>query len=1075
MRLAALVLLAPMLMTGFGGTAGSPAVAADGPGTLSHFGLARKDCVGTAAGRSSKVWYTVAGGVLSDVYNPTVDNTDVETMQFLVTDGKTFTDLQSRDTTYSVRATDPTGMSCEVTSTARSGKYRIVTRYVTDPVRDSVVIRVDFQPQQRDLQLWVRLDGSVNGNGGGGSTNGGADDATVDPATTALVQSDPNTATSAVNRDYAVPTAMALRADRPFLAASSGFAGAVSDSPQSTSRTALHGNVVSHARLDTRHGPVTLALGFGRDPAAAVATAGASARAPWAGTAALYAAGWRAYDSGLRKPPAALGDLYYLSANVLKASEDKTFPGAVVASLASPWGQAVSAGDAPGGRAVYFGSYREVFARDLYESFTGLLTAGDLATARDTVRFLFERQQLSDGRMPRNSLLNGRTAPDTGGDQLDETAYPILMAWQSGLADDAALYPKIRKAADFVVARGPSFGSERWEEQSGYSPSTIAAEIAGLVAAGAIADRHGDHAAAQVYRATADHFQHSIKGWTVTTSGPYAPRYFIRLSKTGDPNAAISYGLGNGAPAADQRAVVDQGFLELTRLGILPASDADVRSSLEVVDRVIRRGDGFYRYGTDSAGTEDGYGDCWEPDPTGCTPSGKPWPTGNTGSGHLWPVLSGERAEQMLQTGDKAGASALLTAMTTASSGVALVPEQAWEGPDLPASPYGTPGETASIGFTTLGATGSASPLSWAQAQLARLILATGAGRPLEQPAVVRDRYVTHRPPAALPVTITSPVDGSVAQGANVMVTGTTAPYAQVVIAGTPTDIAAATSTVTVRADATGGFRATVGVGFLTNVLTVTAALPGATGYARGTVVSEALPGPALLDVADVPNDDDGPGTYGYPTAADFRPGAYDILRFQVIDAGDTVYLRTQLRDLTPTFGSALGAQLLDVFVRDPARTAFSTAAPFPSRNFALAADSAWSSRIEVQGFAGPVFVDPSGAGLGDVAVTANQATRSILVSVPKAALGTPGPGWVFTVVLHGQDGYSGDQARSLAATPQPYQFGLCRPGIDSPICAIDPSAAPKVVDTIAPPSVDQYVELDPLTGPVQLHGVLLE
>jgi glucoamylase len=1069
MRLAALVLLTPMLVAA---TPGPPPTAADGPGVLAHFDLARKDCLGTAAGRASKVWYTVAGGVLSDVYSPTVDNTNVETMQFQVTDGTTFTDLQARDTTYSVRATDSSGLSCEVTSTARSGKYSIVTRYVTDPARDSVVIRVDFRPDQRDLQLWVRLDGTVNGNGGGGSTNGGADDAVVDPATTALVQSDAGTATNAVNRDYAVPTAMALRADRPFLAASSGFAGAPSDDLHATSQEARHGNVVQHARIDTGRGPVTLALGFGRDAASAVATAGASAQAPWAGTAARYTAGWQAYDAGLRRPPAALKARYYLSANVLKAGEDKTYPGAVVASLASPWGQAVSAGDAPGGRAVYFGSYREVFARDLYESFTGLLATGDRATARDTVRFLFDRQQLSDGRFPRNSLLNGRAAPDTGGDQLDESAYPILMAWQAGLGGDATLYPRIRKAADFVVARGPSFGSERWEEQSGYSPSTIAAEIAGLVAAGAVADGHGDHAAAQVYRATADHFQRSIKGWTVTTSGPYAPRYFIRLSKTGDPNAAVSYGLGNGAPEADQRAVVDQGFLELTRLGILGAADPDVLASLGVVDRVIRNGDGFYRYGTSTAGTEDGYGDCWEPDPTNCTPSGRPWPTGNAGSGHLWPVLSGERAEQLLQTGDTAGAADLLDAMTAASSGVGLVPEQAWEDPDLPASPYGTPGETASIGFTTGGAAGSASPLSWAQAQLTRLMLSTGTGGPVEQPAVVRDRYVTHPAPGALPVTITGPADGSVTQGTTVDVTGTTVPFARVVVAGTPTDIAAPTSTVTVRADHAGNFRATVGVGFLTNVLTVTAALPGATGYARGTVVSEALPGPALLDLTDPANDDDGPGTYGYPTAADFHPGAYDIQRFQIIDAGDTVYLRTQLRDLTPTFGSPLGAQLLDVFVRDPARTSFSIAAPFPSRNYSIAADSAWSSRIEVQGFAGPVFVDPAGASLGDVAVTANQATRSILLSVPKAALGTPGAGWVFTVVLHGQDGYSGDQARSFAPTPQPYQFGLCRPGTTSPICALDPGTVPKVIDTIAPPDVDQYAELDPTAGPVRLHGV---
>ena len=322
---------------------------------------------------------------------------------------------------------------------------------------------------------------------------------------------------------------------------------------------------------------------------------------------------------------------------MLKASEDKTFPGAVVASLASPWGQAVSAGDTPGGKPVYFGSYREVFARDLYESFTGLMAAGDLSTARATVRFLFERQQLADGRFPRNSLVNGKQAPDTGGDQLDETAYPILMAYQAGLKHDGDLWSDhIRKAADFVVAHGPSFGSERWEEQGGYSPSTIAAEIAGLVAAGRIADVNGDHARARVYRATADHFQRSIKGWTVTTTGPYATgRYFIRLAKNGDPNEAVTYNLGNGGPDADQRAVIDAGFLELTRLGILPADDADVQRSLPVVDDVIRRdtdsGPGFYRYGTATPGTEDGYGDCYEPDATNCSPTGKPWPTGQLG------------------------------------------------------------------------------------------------------------------------------------------------------------------------------------------------------------------------------------------------------------------------------------------------------------------------------------------------------------------------------------------------------------------------------------------------------------
>src|SRR2546430_5760297 len=730
--------------------AAAPADVAPGaPGALSHFDLARKDCVGTAANRSAKGWFTVAGGVLSDVYSPTIDNTNVETMQFVVTDGRTFTHLQTRDTTYTTRALDASGMSCRVTSTPRAGGYRIVADFLPDPRRDSVVVRVRLVGPA-GLALYVRLDPTVNGNGGGGTDNGGADDATVDPATTALVSTDTNTATNATNRTYAVPTSMALRADRPFVTASSGYAGTASDgltqldathSLATTYRDALHGNVVQTARVDLRDGAATLALGFGRDPASAIGVAGASANTPFGQTRERFADGWRDYDRGLRQPPGwlspKLAAAYRLSANVVKASEDKTFPGAIVASVASPWGQAVSAGATPNGRPVYFGSYREVFARDLYEAYTALLVDGDLATARDTVRFLFERQQLADGRLPRNSLLNGQTAPDTGGDQLDESSYPILMAWQAGLGGGPGPWPRIRRAADFVVSHGPTFGSERWEEQSGYSPSTIAAEIAGLVAAGAIADIHGDHASAIVYRATADEFQRSIKGWTVTTSGQYAPRYFIRLSKTGDPNAAVSYNLGNGSGTADQRSIVDGGFLELNRLG--------------------------------------------------------------------------------------------------------LVPEQDWENPAFAASPYGTPPETASIGYVNGEGAGSASPLTWAQAQQVRLTLSLGAGKPVEQPEIVRDRYVEDGPPGALALTVDSPADGTVTPGSTAHLTGATAPGARVAVSTSPTDVGAPTTTVAATADGTGHFAVDVALGFGTNVVTIGAERGKATGYRRLVVVFTAL------------------------------------------------------------------------------------------------------------------------------------------------------------------------------------------------------------------------------------------
>jgi glucoamylase len=1075
-----LVLFA-LLLAGLPATASATGVAPGGPGATSWFDLARKDCVGTATGTGSKVWYTVAGGVLSDVYEPTVDNTNVSTLQYVVTDGH-FTDLQTRDLTYTVTA-DRTGMACTVTATSAAHGYQLVTTYVTDPGRDTVLMHTDLRGHHTNgLRVYARLDAHVNGNGGGGTANGGADTGVV--ADGVPVVFDTSTVSQAANRDYAVPTFMAL-AGREHGAATVGYAGTASDGLTALDAThtlgttydsAPNGHIVAVSDVTPRRGGnIDLALGFGRTRQGALGTAGASLSRPFEQVQDRYEHGWQAYDATLRRPKT-LAAKYYLSANVLKASEDKTFPGAVVASLASPWGQAVNAGTLVGGRPVYFGSYREVFSRDLYEVFTGLLTDGDLATARDTARFLLEKQQLADGRIPRNSLVNGKSAPDTGGDQLDETAYPILMAWQSGLSGDTTLWQQhIRPAADFLVAHGPSFGVERWEEQSGYSPSTIAAEIAGLSAATSIAALHGDTDRAQLYQATADAFQRNIKNWTVTTTGPDGPRYFIRLSKTGDPNAAITYSLGNGGPTLDQRQVIDGGFQELVRLGELSPTDPDVTASLAVLDKQIAvttpSGTGFYRYGNAaSLGSADGYGDCYQPSQSSCTIQGEPWPTTNTGTGHLWPVLSGERAESDIAR-HQPGANDLLAAMTKFSSGVGLVPEQAWETANVPASPFGSDPTTASIGFTDGSAAGSASPLSWAQAQELRLIINTGVGRITEQPAVTANRYVNNPAPGALAVTLTAPTPNSTVESSSTTVAGTTAPGAHVVIESTDIDTGATASTTSTTAAANGAFSVTTPIGFGTNVLTATAASSsGATGYAQLSVVGDIVGGTTVLDVTDPSGDDNGPGTYQYPTSTNFAPGSFDITRFQVIALGSTVYLRTTLRTLVPTFGNVMGAQLLDIYVHTPAGTPTSTAAAFPSRNYTIA--DPWSQRLEVQGFAAPNWVDANGNSLGTPAVVASTVANTITIALPASGFGTPATGWGFAEVLTGQDGFSPDQARSFAATPQPFAFGVCAAGNNAPICSADPATVPKAMDVLTPPGVTQSVELNPTTGPVAIRAV---
>ncbi len=987
-----------------------PGLAPGAPGSLSHFDLARKDCVGTARNAGSKVWFTVADGVLSDVYEPTIDNTNVHTLEYVVTDGHSFTDLQTRDLTYTVRS-DRSGMECTVTATSAAHGYTLTTRYLTDPARDSVVMRTSLSgPHARGLKVYARLDAIVNGNGGGGSANGGADSGVV-TASGVPVVSDPNTVTQATNRDYAVPTHLALTADRQGQA-SVGYADTVSDGL--TALDASHsltpyssapdGHIVVTEQVTPNPGThaFTLALGFGRSQDTAVSTARASVRRAFTATERAYAKTWQRYDASLRQPrhlTAAQTRAYWLSANVVRASVDKTFPGAIAAGLASPWGQAVSAGDLPGGKPVYFGSYREVFARDLYEAVTGLLAVGDVATARDATRFLFERQQEAAGNMPRNSLLNGKTAPDTGGIQLDETAYPILMAYLTGLSGDADLYTDhIMPAADYLVAHGPSFGNERWEEQGGYSPSTIAAEIAGLTAASHIARVHGDDAHARLYQAVADDFQRTVKGFTVTHNGPYSDApYFLRLTKNGNPDSEYIYNLGNGSIDVDQRAVVDGGFQELVRLGELPADDADVQNSLTVLDKQLGTstptGTGYYRYGTSvdaqgdaTTGSEDGYGDCYTPDPTTCPRDGQPWPTTNTGSGHLWPVLSGERAESALATGDTALARTQLDFLLGSASGVGLVPEQAWEDPDLGASPYGSDPTTASIGFRDGHAAGSAAPLTWGQAQELRLLVNLSTGRIVDRPRLTTHRYVDQAPPARADVTITSPAPDATVAGSTT-VTGTAAPGATVDVSLIGNDTPGSDlDSVTAAADGT--WTAQVTALFGSDVITASATTSsGATGVARVEVLGDLVGGTTILDVTDPSNDDVGPGTYRYPTAADFQPGAFDITRFQVLQLGETVYLRTTLRDLVATFGSPNGAQLLDVYVHQPDAADTSTSAAFASRNYTIAAEDAWSQRLEVQGFAGPVWLDANGDPVGSVTgVVASPSANTITIALPAAA-----------------------------------------------------------------------------------------
>ena len=191
-----------------------------------------------------------------------------------------------------------------------------------------------------------------------------------------------------------------------------------------------------------------------------------------------------------------------------------------------------------------------------------------------------------------------------------------------------------------------------------------------------------------------------------------------------------------------------------------------------------------------------------------------------------------------------------------------------------------------------------------------------------------------------------------------------------------------------------------------------------------------------------------------------------------MLSDGTFAYLRVTLRTLVPTFGQLDGAQLLDVYVHVPGATDTSTAAAFTSRNYTIAPSGAWRQRVEVQGFAPPAWVNAGGGTVGTPDVLAVQSDRTITIALPEAQIGTPGSGWGFTVVLTGQDGFSSDQARAFAPTPQDFAFGVCAPGGAANVCSADPRTVPKAVDVITPAGVSQATELDPTLGPVVIQPV---
>ncbi len=651
--------------------------------------------MGTATSTDSHVWFTLQGGILSEVYYPRLDMADVRSLEFAVSDGKTVW-LESENMQHSIERTDDGALVYRQTSRDAGGRFEISKTYATDPAGETLLIDVTFTGSPT-FALYVLYDPALKNSGVGdtGYTRNGA-----------LVTEKPGMAS-------------ALLCNSGFQQTTSGFAGTSDGYTDLLLHRRLdwsyvraeNGNVIQSAKVSGPH--FTLALGFGATPPAAIESAKASLQRGFPSVSAQYAAGWNEYVQTLRHVHEPYAREFRLAAMVLKAHEDKTFRGAMIASMSIPWGFAVKADVAT------VGGYHLVWARDLYEIATGLLAAGDRAAAERALNYLLNVQQKPDGSFPQNSWLDGK--PYWPALQMDEVSYPMILAWQLGRTDANTWRNHIRPEAEFVVGHGPITQQERWEEIPGYSPSTIAAEIGGLICAADIARMNGANDDAVRYTKTADGWAANIEKILVTTTGhlggPFASQgYYIRMDNDTDPNDGYRLDVRNGGGTWDERDIVDAGFLEFVRLGIRRANDPAITRSVQIIDSTIRvetpSGPSFRRY------NHDGYGETF---------FGGPW--SGEGIGRLWPIFTGERGEYEIALGHDA--STYLDAMLRFANAGGMIPEQVWDR-----------SEPTTSHFSFGQGTGSATPLAWSMAQFIRLVVCSEEKRIVEQPEVVAKHFL---------------------------------------------------------------------------------------------------------------------------------------------------------------------------------------------------------------------------------------------------------------------------------------------------------------------------------------------
>ncbi len=688
------------------------------PGIRPFWTSSAKDGIGTSLSIESRIWFSVSHGIVNEVYYPRIDIANTRDLQFIVTDGKEFFSEERRDTIHEMKRHDGKIPAFEIINRCKIGYYEISKTIISDPHSDVLLQKIKFRNLKGSpLRIFVLISPHIKNHGC--CNNGWVGDYKGSPSLYAEREN----------------VAFSLQASGGFSSASAGYVGN-SDGWQilkkygylaETYQKAINGNVALVAEIiPDRNGEFTIALGFGENPAEAGEKARLSLQRGFDIAYDHYIEAWDRFLHTLDKPSSdEKFELYDVSCTVIGTHRAKgQFPGAIIASLSIPWGNSKSDDD--------LGGYHLVWPRDMVESAEALVATGDFETAKKALEFLKATQE-SDGHWNQNMWLDG--SPYWQGIQMDETAFPIIFAdllKRSGIIKVEYAWDMVRRAAQYIASYGPVTQQDRWEEDGGFSPFTIAAEISGLLCAADFAHEIHHHKIAEFLRETADIFNSNIERWTYASGTETARKYgvdgyYVRIappdtSLKWESSAMKGFVPIKNRPAWDEvhspENIISTDALALVRFGLRKADDPRILNTVKIIDSILKTetatGPVWHRY------NHDGYGEHSD---------GSPFD--GTGTGRGWPLLSLERGHYELALGNKAKALELIKTVRNQTSPGGLLPEQVWDEKDIPER-----------GLHNGKPSGSAMPLVWAHSEYIKLARSISDNKIFDMPPQTHKRYI---------------------------------------------------------------------------------------------------------------------------------------------------------------------------------------------------------------------------------------------------------------------------------------------------------------------------------------------